>query len=238
MPRPFTRAQALQNAAFLDRLALSGNSRLAAREIGMAHSTLHDRRAKHAGFAQAWEAVLAAAHARVDLAGGQRGPEAERGCRRAGEKMDSGLRRNDGRGLRTVGGEPMVVRTRSGRLQLRMAHRNKLTRAAEEAFLDALLDTANIRFSAAAAGASARAFYRRRRRKPAFAAEVAQSIVSAQPRIERAGREATEQAAREAARAVDEGPAWPRGLTVAGALRALGRPPLKLPARRSRRRGR
>jgi hypothetical protein len=73
MPRPFTLAQALQNQAFLDRLSLSANIRLAAREVGIKYSTLQHRRSKHAGFAQQMEGVLAAAHARFHLAGGRRG---------------------------------------------------------------------------------------------------------------------------------------------------------------------
>jgi hypothetical protein len=62
----------------------------------------------------------------------------------------------------------MVVRTRSGKLQLRAAHPDKLTKAAEQAFLSALSATTNVRLSAAAAGASPAAFYRRRQRNPAF----------------------------------------------------------------------
>jgi hypothetical protein len=65
----------------------------------------------------------------------------------------------------------MVVRTKSGRLQLRPAHPGKLTKTAEQVFLAALSATANIRMSAAAAGASAAAFDRRRKRNPAFARE-------------------------------------------------------------------
>lgn len=76
MPRPFTRAQALQNDAFLERLALSGNVRLAAREVGVKYSTVQHRRATHADFAQAWEGVIAAAHGRFHLSGGPRPPEA------------------------------------------------------------------------------------------------------------------------------------------------------------------
>ncbi|HEX8535693.1 MAG TPA: hypothetical protein VF662_16150 [Allosphingosinicella sp.] len=74
--------------------------------------------------------------------------------------------------MRTKGGEPVVVRTRSGKLQVRPAHPNKLTKAAEQVFLSALSATANVRLSAAAAGASARAFYRRREQNPAFAREM------------------------------------------------------------------
>ena len=65
MARPFTRAQVVQNRRFLDLLAESGNARMAARGVGMRHSTLFTRRAGHPDFAQAWDA--AAAHARFHL---------------------------------------------------------------------------------------------------------------------------------------------------------------------------
>ena len=78
----------------------------------------------------------------------------------------------------------MVVRTRSGKLQLRPAHANKLTHAAEQAFLAALSATANIRLSAAAAGASAAAFYRRKRQNPAFAREMRLALAMGYERLE------------------------------------------------------
>lgn len=49
IPRPFTRAQALQNRAFLERLAVHGNARLAARETGVRISTMHHRRGGRRG---------------------------------------------------------------------------------------------------------------------------------------------------------------------------------------------
>jgi hypothetical protein len=73
--------------------------------------------------------------------------------------------------LRTRGGEAVVVRTRTGKLQMRFAQPDKLTKAAEQAFLLALSASANVRLSAAAAGASQAAFYRRRRQDKAFARE-------------------------------------------------------------------
>jgi hypothetical protein len=63
MPRPFTRTQALQNAAFLDALARTGNAREAARAIGTHRATFTKRRAKHPPFAAEWAAALALAHA-------------------------------------------------------------------------------------------------------------------------------------------------------------------------------
>lgn len=80
----------------------------------------------------------------------------------------------------------MVVRTRNGKLQLRLSHKGKLTKAAEQAFLSALSASANIRLSAAAAGASARAFYRRRERNPAFAREMRLALSMGYDRLEAA----------------------------------------------------
>ena len=169
------------------------------------------RRHGNAAFAQRWEAAVAAAHARFHLAGGTRAPDADRvrggregerapldfargerkaGAREAGRgggserKRDPGLRRDDGRGLRTKGGEAVVVRTKGGRLQLRSAHAGKLTKAAEQAFLTALSATANIRLSAAAAGASPAAFYRRAQRNPAFAREMRLALQMGYERLE------------------------------------------------------
>ncbi|HWH23123.1 MAG TPA: hypothetical protein VNT25_07550 [Allosphingosinicella sp.] len=177
MPRPFTRRQAIQNDRFLEILAQTGNIRLSGREAGLHYGTVQHRRGAHAEFAQRLTAALAAAHARFHLAGGKRGPEAspEPG-RRRGRKGSEGARLDCGpgerTGLRTKGGEPVVVRTKHGTLQLRPAHPNKLTKQCEQAFLLALSSTANMRLSAAAAGASPAAFYRRRKRNPAFDREV------------------------------------------------------------------
>lgn len=55
---------------------------------------------------------------------------------------------------------------------MRVAQRGKLTRECEQAFLAALSATANVTLSAAAVGASPRAFYRRKRQCPAFAREM------------------------------------------------------------------
>lgn len=155
-PRPFSRAQALQNQAFLKELRRTGNIRLAARRVGLKYGTVQYRRARHPAFAHAWDVALAFAQARFDKAGRQ-GP--------AGTGEAASLHR-------TRGGEPVVVRRNDGKLQMRAAQPGKLTRQCEQAFLSALGATANVRLSAAAAGASVAAFYRRRRNNPAFAREM------------------------------------------------------------------
>ena len=86
--------------------------------------------------------------------------------------------------LRTLGGEAIVVRSQNGKLQLRFAHRDKLTKTAEQVFLASLSATANVRLSAAAAGASPAAFYRRRRRDAAFAREFRLALEMGYERLE------------------------------------------------------
>ena len=179
MPKPFTPLQAHQNELFLDSLARTGNVRLSARAAGVAYGTIQHRRSAHADFAQQWAATVAAVDARLYLAGGKRGPEAAARSFRDGRKRPPNP-------LRTQGGEPMVVRTRNGKLQIRLAHPNKLTRAAEQAFLYALSATANVRLSAAAAGASVAAFYRRRRQNPVFAREMRLALKMGWERLEMA----------------------------------------------------
>jgi hypothetical protein len=63
MHRPLTRAQLLQNAAFLRHLRRTGNAREAARAVGTGRATFTKRRAAHPGFAAQWDAALACAHA-------------------------------------------------------------------------------------------------------------------------------------------------------------------------------
>ena len=185
MPKPLTPLQAHQNEVFLDSLGRSGNARLSARAAGVAYGTMQHRRSAHADFAQRWEAAEVAVSARLHLAGGKRGPQSasfDRRPRRARPAQDE--RGTPTAAFRTTGGEPIVVRTRSGKLQVRLAHPGKLTREAEQAFLHALSATANVRLSAAAAGASARAFYRRRRLDPAFAREMRLALRMGWERLE------------------------------------------------------
>jgi hypothetical protein len=167
--KPLTREQRLQNRAFLKALRRTGNVRLACREVGVKYGTMQHRRSKHAAFAQRWDAVLVFAQARFEMRG-RVGPSARAG----GRPLSSTPLPQWGEGLplRTVGGEPVVVRRKDGKLQMRVAQPGKLTRECEQAFLAALSATANVKLSAAAAGASVAAFYRRRRQNPAFAREM------------------------------------------------------------------
>jgi hypothetical protein len=169
--RPFTRRQALQNAAFLEALRETGNPRLAARLLGVHRSTYTKRRAKSAAFASAWDAELAAAHAAFHREGGPRPPQGTR-------------TRTCPHSLRTVGGELFVGRTRGGRLQLRRAPPGWMTKAGEQAFFFALSATANVRLSAAAAGFSHSSFYAKKRVRVAFAREMRLALHMGFERVE------------------------------------------------------
>src|SRR5260221_14169054 len=65
MARPLTRAQALQNRAFLQALRRTNNVRLACREAGAKYGTMQHRRRRHPAFALRWDAALAFAQARL-----------------------------------------------------------------------------------------------------------------------------------------------------------------------------
>lgn len=105
MARVLTRAQALQNRAFLKSLARTGNVRLAAREVGAKYGTMQHRRRAHPAFAMRWDAALAFAQAHIN-AKGREPPKAKRG---------------NPRPLRTAGGEMVICRRNDGKLQMRRA---------------------------------------------------------------------------------------------------------------------
>jgi hypothetical protein len=181
-----TRAQQLQNRAFLKALRRTGNLRLAAREVGAKYGTMQHRRAKHPAFALACDAALAFAQARFARVG-RRGPKAGPSTihSSANDPPPHELR-SQGGALRTRGGEPVIVRRTDGKLQMRAAQPGKLTRECEQTFLAALSATANVKLSAAAAGASVAAFYRRRRQNPAFAREMRLALQLGYDRLEMA----------------------------------------------------
>jgi len=185
--RPFTRRQMRENDDFLEQLRRCGKwagrpspreglrdvwetsapaHRLAARAVGAHRAKFTRRRNKHAAFAAQWEAALAACHAALKLGGGPRPPEGKKNA------------------LATQGGEPTIVRLKSGRLQLRLAPPGRMTRAAEQAFFRALAASANVRLSAAAAGFSYGSFYYRKYTRPAFAREMRLALKMGWDRVE------------------------------------------------------
>lgn len=169
--RPFTRAQALENAAFLTELRRTGNVRDACRVLGRHRATFTKRRARHPAFAADWDAALVVANA--NLKSPSRSgvlPQLDSPDRAKGGKTGLGWG-SAKKPESVVTGTPQPTRTKSGRLQLRRPTPDRLTRAHEQAFLAALSATANVRLSAAAAGFSHSAFYHRRKRSPAFARE-------------------------------------------------------------------
>ena len=206
MARPLTRAQALKNRAFLTILRRTGNVRLACREVGLKYGTMQHRRRVHPAFALRWDAALVFFGAAV--------LKTEDGKKR-GFRLTSGrlrLRGNDGLGkghlslpsppeggegkkrygpFRTAGGEPVLRRTRNGKLQVQRAQAGKLTREAEQAFLSALSSTCNMSLAAAAVGAAFNAFNRRRKADPAFAREVRLALAQGYEALELALIEGT-----------------------------------------------
>ena len=171
--RPLTRAQRLENCEFLKQLERTGNVRLAAREAGLKYGTMQHRRRQHPAFAARWDAALVHAQARLNAAA--RKPKRSR---HASDPKEAAGR------FRTAGGEAVVVRLRSGKLQVRRAQAGKLTPEAEQAFLAALSATANVTLSAAAVGANPMAFYRRMKRSHAFARERRLAIQRGYDRLE------------------------------------------------------
>ena len=161
-PRPFIPAQAVQNAAFLAALKRTGNVCAAAREIGCNREMFVKRRARHPAFAAEWDAAVAFAHARITAL--RTSPPPGRGSR--------------------------LVRTRSGRVQLRRTAPARLTRDAEQAFLTALSATANICLLAAA-GFSTAIFYHRAHGHAGFAREMRLARETGYRRLEEALLEST-----------------------------------------------
>src|SRR3954471_25046975 len=191
MARPFPRAQALENRAFLKILRRTGNVRLACRELGLNYGTMQHRRRVHPAFALRWDAALVFAQARIGSGAPSR---PRRGTAAKGHSLDT-LGTNGA--FRTQGGEPYLVKLKSGRLQLRRAQPGKLTREAEQAFLAALSATCNFALAAAAVGANFNAFNRRRKRDPAFAREVRLALAQGYEALELALIESTVAASHE-----------------------------------------
>lgn len=141
--RPFTRAQTLENAAFLRALRRTGNAHAAARELGLSRSRFTRRRGRSPAFAAQWEAALTLAQARLGKSAG--------GTRRAGAAQ--------------------LVHLSDGRFQLREALPGRIDSAAQQRFLMALAASANVRLAARAAGFSHASFYHHKRTNPGFARE-------------------------------------------------------------------
>ncbi|QDZ06356.1 hypothetical protein FPZ24_01785 [Sphingomonas panacisoli] len=145
MPIPLTRAQQMENAAFLRHLQRTGNATTAARALGVTPRKFNWRRGRYSAFALRWDAALAMAHAALSGA-------------RAGTAVPSSA-------------EPNICRTKGGQRQLRRAQTGLVDHAARQRFLAALCATANVSLSAAAGCHSASTFYRIRDRDPGFARE-------------------------------------------------------------------
>jgi hypothetical protein len=164
--RPLTRAQALENAAFLAELRRTGNAREAARRLGAHRAKFTKRRASHPGFAVQWEAALALAQQAL--------------------AQETLARRELATQAASPSAEPTLVRRTDGCLQLRRARPGGIDRAGRTRFLAALSACANVRLAARAAGFSHAAFYHHKRRDPAFAREWRLALETGYLRLEAA----------------------------------------------------
>jgi hypothetical protein len=153
-PRPLTRAQRLENAAFLKELRRTGNAREAARRLGAHRAKFTKRRAKHPSFAAQWDAALAVAQASLSSRALASAPA------------------------------PALLRRTDGTLQVRRARTGGIGAAARTRFLAALCASANVRLAAKAAGHSHAAFYHHKRRDPAFAREWRLALETGYARLE------------------------------------------------------
>ncbi|MES2098005.1 MAG: hypothetical protein V4459_14735 [Pseudomonadota bacterium] len=157
---PLTRAQHLENHAFLRHLRQTGNASTAARALGFTCGRFTWRRAQYPAFALHWDAALVLAHAAL-----------------AGKRTDAPV---------PSVGEPHLRLTRGGRRQLRRAQVGMVDHASRQRFLAALSASANISLSAAAAGRSMTSFYRHRHRDAAFAREWLLALEMGYERLEMA----------------------------------------------------
>lgn len=166
MPKPLTRAQQRENAAFLKHLRRTGNACEAAKLLGCTRGKFTWRRARHPAFAVEWDAALVLAHA---------------AC---GESLGVAPRQPP------PDGDPYIRRSNTGRLQLRRAQQGLIDHAVRQRFLAALSASANVRLSAAAAGVKAVSLYHHRRHNPAFAREWKLALQMGYDRLELALLEA------------------------------------------------
>ncbi len=157
---------------FLKALEASGNVCEAAAETGFPRATIYKLRRQDAGFAASMEAAKAAADAR--LAHGQRSEaraltltELRSGCPspRAGEGL-------------------VIRKGRGGRTQLVAAGTHWWDDRADAVFLAYFRVSGNVRFSARAAGFSAKAAHERRARSAGFARSWEEAAEEAEIRLE------------------------------------------------------
>ena len=137
---------------FLRDLERTGNARFAAEAAGIECSTAYQRRKRYPDFAERWESSLAAFEDRP----GDRSTVPETGCPKAILSPSIG-----------PPGEDTIIRPDGKLIKVSEARWGK---RAQESFLLALTETANVRRAAETAGFSTRAVYKRRLKDRHFAA--------------------------------------------------------------------
>ncbi|HWH16743.1 MAG TPA: hypothetical protein VNT77_00165 [Allosphingosinicella sp.] len=154
--RRFTPAR---RARFLEVLALTGNLRAAAEEIGVHRRSVERRRDRDPAFAVDWAAAIEAATARLSEAQGQ----------------FEGVSDGDFEMIRRgPGGRPQIVATGRGRWSKRI----------EDRFFAVLEATGNVSAAARAVGFTTQHIGERRRQWPAFARRWEEALEQAEAALE------------------------------------------------------
>jgi hypothetical protein len=154
---------------FLDLLSQTGNFALACSTLGRSKSGLYKRRLRDSLFDS--QCVAALATFRME------DPSREREGQGVGRPPVDPCHRH--------GSHAVVLTTYAGRPQLRRAAPGqRLTRPSLETFLRTLAATGNVRFAARSIGVAASSIHARRRRDPAFAADMEAALDVAHASLE------------------------------------------------------
>ena len=143
---------------FLDLLSETGNFALACERLGRSKSALYKRRIRDSLFDCECHAALALFRSSPGSPGGGGPPK-------------------------TVEGR-VTLTTYAGRPQLRRARPGMIARGSLHDFLRTLAATGNVRFAAKSIGVAASSIHARRRRDPAFAAEIEAALDVAHASLE------------------------------------------------------
>lgn len=152
-----------ENALFLRHLRNTGNASGSARFTRRAVETFAGRRRADPEFAAQWDAAVVFARAAL---------------------AQKGRHPSTAPAMVTTGGEYMIGPNQKGELQVRRAKAGSVTARGEEAFLTALVQTANIRMAAEAVGVDARAFYKRRAHSGEFAQRMQDALAAGYEAVE------------------------------------------------------
>jgi hypothetical protein len=157
--RPYRRLTAGERARFLEVLRETGNRKAAAAAIGVEPRLMDQRREHDSELDRDWEEAEGEAHRRLSLANGPFD------CAPTG-KLN------------------MIRRGKRGRLQMVAGREGRWTSAVERRFLEVLRTCGSVRAAAKAVGFSEGTVWNRRRKWPAFAAELERVLEEAELALE------------------------------------------------------